>query len=358
MFNILRHYGIPVKIVTAIEATHHNSRSVVLVDGNISEEFNVTTGVLQGDTLAPFLFIVIMDYIMKNAQSEHTNKKGENGFITNMWLSSRQPTTTIHDLGFADDIALLENSLDRAQTQLRTTARWANKVGLQININKTHALTNQNTNNKSIKLNGQPIQWVDNVKYLGSMVLSSSTNVKARKGQAWKAFWKMKNVWKSTAIPIHLKINIFQASCQSILLYGCESWIITKQLEKELNSFATSCYRVMLNIQRLDKISSYTILEKVQQKPLTQIIQRRQLRFIGHCLRRNPNEFINMYALYTPKPGHGKRKQGRPRLKYTDYIAELINNEEPPTIDEMQETAADKRTWHKIVVACKPSAAE
>ncbi len=54
MFNILRHYGVPVKIVKAIEAIYHNSKSVVLVDGNVSEEFDVTTGVLQGDTLAPF----------------------------------------------------------------------------------------------------------------------------------------------------------------------------------------------------------------------------------------------------------------------------------------------------------------
>jgi hypothetical protein len=354
MFNILRHYGVPVKIVNAIGAIYHNSRSVVLVDGNVSEEFDVTTGVLQGDTLAPFLFIIVIDYVMKNAQADHTNEKGEHGFITNTRQSSRYPATTIHDLDFADDIALLENTLDRAQMQLITTAKRANEVGLQVNIKKTQALTNQNTNNRSIQLNGQDIEWVDNFKYLGSMMLSSTTDIKVRKGQAWKAFWKMKNIWKSTTIPIHLKINIFKASCLSILLYGCESWIITNKLETTLNSFATSCYRIMLHIKRLDKISNNTIYEKAKQEPLVQAVQRRQLRFIGHCLRRNPNEFINTYALYTPKSGHGKRKRGRPRLNYPDYVARLINNDEPPTIDEIRKTAADRKGWHKIVVACKP----
>ena len=45
MFNILRHYGIPMKMVNAIQTIYNNSRSAVLVDGQPTEEFDVTTGV-------------------------------------------------------------------------------------------------------------------------------------------------------------------------------------------------------------------------------------------------------------------------------------------------------------------------
>jgi hypothetical protein len=354
MFDILRHYGVPMKMVKAIQAIYNNSRSAVLVDGYITQEFDITTGVLQGDTLAPFLFIIVIDYVMKNAETEHTNEQGEHGFVAHRRQSKRHPATTIHDLAFADDIALFESDFDRAQTQLNTTTKWANKVGLQVNIKKTQALTNQNINNKSMQINGEDIQWVDNFKYLGSMVLSSNTDIKVRKGLAWKAFWKLRNIWKSTTVPTKLKINIFKASCISILLYDSESWILTKTLEKSLNSFATSCYRIILNIKRLDKISNNRIYETVKQEPLVQTIQRRQLRFIGHCLRRNQTEFTNTYALYTPKPGHGKRKCGRPRLQYVDYAARLINNDDPPTTDEIRRTAADRKCWYEIVIACKP----
>jgi hypothetical protein len=158
------------------------------VDGNISEEFDVTTGVLKGDTLAPFLFVIVIDYVMRNAESDHTNEKGECGFVTNSRQSSRQPATTVHDLDFADDIALLESNFDRAQMQLITTASRAEEVGLQVNIKKTQVLTNQNTINRPIQLNRQDIQWVENFKYLGSIMLSSATDIKVRKGQAWNAF--------------------------------------------------------------------------------------------------------------------------------------------------------------------------
>ena len=67
MFKVLRHYGIPVETVQAIKAIYDNSKSAVYVDGHLTEEFNVTTGVLQGDILAPFLFVIMIDYTMRMA---------------------------------------------------------------------------------------------------------------------------------------------------------------------------------------------------------------------------------------------------------------------------------------------------
>ena len=214
-------------------------------------------------------------------------------------------------------------------------------------------MTNQ-AKNGTIKLDGETIKWVENFKYLGSMMLSSETDIKIRKGQAWGAFWKMKDIWKSIKISLTLKINIFKASCLSILLYGSESWIITHKLADSLNSFATNCYRIMQNIKWQDKTSNETLYKNTKQEPIVQTIQRRQLRFIGHCLRRDKEEFTYQYALYTPQPRHGKRKQGRPKLLYPEYIAKLINNEVQPTIDELRKIAVERTEWSKFVVAYKP----
>ena len=48
MFAVLRDYGIPEPLAIAIEALYNNSKSTVMVDGNTSEPFEVSTGVLQG----------------------------------------------------------------------------------------------------------------------------------------------------------------------------------------------------------------------------------------------------------------------------------------------------------------------
>ncbi len=95
IFSVLRHYGIPQPMVNAIGVLYNNSKSAVMVDGNISETFNVTTGVLQGDVLAPFLFIVLLEYLMK----KNTNSV----VVTQGRRSSRYPSKSIKDLYFADD---------------------------------------------------------------------------------------------------------------------------------------------------------------------------------------------------------------------------------------------------------------
>ena len=64
MWKILKVYGIPVKIVEAIKCLYDYSSSKVRINNQYSEPFQVTTGVLQGDTLAPFLVVIVLDYAM------------------------------------------------------------------------------------------------------------------------------------------------------------------------------------------------------------------------------------------------------------------------------------------------------
>ena len=67
------------------------------------------------------------------------------------WESVRRPATSINDLDFADDIALLENSLEQSQLQLQYTSNRAKEVGLEVNLKKTEAMTNQ-AKNETIKV--------------------------------------------------------------------------------------------------------------------------------------------------------------------------------------------------------------
>ena len=132
-----------------------------------------------------------MDYILRNAEQEHRANGGE-GFVTKPRRSarenSRETSSSINDLDFVDDIALLEGSIARAQQQLSITAKMAREVGLEVNVQKTEAFSNREHasaneaihTHEYIELDGKQIDWVNNFKYLGSMVASSKTDVRAR----------------------------------------------------------------------------------------------------------------------------------------------------------------------------------
>ena len=59
MFAILTAYGIPPKVVAALKSLYRETQAFVRTsDGNT--DFFDTTGVLQGDTAAPYLFIIVI----------------------------------------------------------------------------------------------------------------------------------------------------------------------------------------------------------------------------------------------------------------------------------------------------------
>ena len=106
-----------------------------MVDGSISEPFDATTGVLQGDVFAPFLFIIFVDYFLGKASGP------DSGVVTCPRRSRRYPAKMLNDLDFADDIALLESSTLRDQFQLTRTADAAAELGLVIGAPKTQFMT-------------------------------------------------------------------------------------------------------------------------------------------------------------------------------------------------------------------------
>ena len=146
-----------------------------------------------------------------------------------------------------------------------------------------------------------------------------------------------------------LKLNIFKTACLPILLYGCETWILTKHLTAYLNSYHTNCLRIILGIKRLDRVTNTTLYNLSHQSALTQTIQKRQLGWVGHILRKPTNEPLNIYALYSPS--HGRRKQGRQRLLYPEYIGRLVSPDFLLSPLEIWRIAQDRREWEKLVCA-------
>ena len=81
-----------------------------------TDYFDIVAGVVLGDTLAPYLFIICLDYVLRTS----IDLMKENGFKLAKERSRRYSAQTIADMDYANDIALLANSPTQAETLLHS----------------------------------------------------------------------------------------------------------------------------------------------------------------------------------------------------------------------------------------------
>ena len=182
------------------------------LDGD-TECFYIVAGVLQGDTLAPYLFIICQDYVPRTS----IDKIKQNGFeLTKKKRSRRQPEKTVTDADYPDDIAILVNTPNRAETLLHSLVQAAAGIGLYINAHKTEYICYNQTGDIST-LNGTSLTLVDKFTYLGSSVSSTEKDIDTRLTKACTAIDRLPIVWKSD-LTDKMKLSFFQAVAVSILL--------------------------------------------------------------------------------------------------------------------------------------------
>ena len=217
MEQILLAYGIPKETVAAITILYRNTKVKVQSPDGDTEYFEIVAGVLQGDTLAPYLFIICLDYVLRTS----IDKIRENGLELTK-KSRRYPAKTITD---ADDIAILANTPDEAETLLHSLERAAAGIGLCVNAHKTEYVCYNQTGDIST-LEGTPLKLVDRFTYLGSSVESTEKDIETRLTKAWTAINRLSIIWKSD-LTDKIKRSFFQEAVTSILLYGCTTWTLT-----------------------------------------------------------------------------------------------------------------------------------
>ena len=98
---------------------YRNTKVKVCSPDGGTDYFDIVAGILQGDTLASYLFIICQDYVLRTS----FDKIKENGFKLTKQRSRRYPAEKITDTDYADDIALLANAPAQAETLLHSLER-------------------------------------------------------------------------------------------------------------------------------------------------------------------------------------------------------------------------------------------
>ena len=142
-----------------------------------TDYFDIAAGVQQGNILAPYLFIICLDCVLRT----YIDKMKDNSFNVTERRSITYTAQTITDAKHADDIALLANTPTETQTLQHSLERAAAGIGIHVDADKTEYLCFNKKGDNST-LNSSSLKLVDKLTYLGT-----ETDINTWLTKAWSA---------------------------------------------------------------------------------------------------------------------------------------------------------------------------
>ena len=151
----------------------------VLVGGELSDSFPVTSGVKQGCTLAPTLFALFLAAVLevskKNKPSEgvwlHTRQDGNLFNPRRLTAKSKCSNFCVEELMYADDSAFVAHTEAELQHLVDHFSSAASDFGLTINASKTEVMyqppPGAEYHDPNILFDGTPLPVTKSFTYLG-----------------------------------------------------------------------------------------------------------------------------------------------------------------------------------------------
>ena len=133
MEQILLTNGLPKETVAAMMMPYNNTKVKVRFPDGETDYFDLVAGVPQGDILAPYLFIVCLDFVLRTS----IDIMKDNGFKLAKERSRRYLAQTIMDVDNTDYIAFSANSPAQAETPLHSLEWTGAGLGIHIHADKT-----------------------------------------------------------------------------------------------------------------------------------------------------------------------------------------------------------------------------
>ena len=372
LWKILSIYGCPDDLVKLVREFHDGMKGRVSIGGDISDLFEIKHGVKQGCVLAPTLFALYLAAVLETMAFDleggvYIKTRMDGGGLFNLSrLKSEKHTRKlcIRELLYADDSALVSNSLEEIQEITNKFAEAAKLFGLKINASKTEFLfqpapEEQYPIHPSVTVNGTPLKEAEVFTYLGSTVSNNALadeEVEKRIQAANKSFGALhKRLWSRHDVKLVTKMKVYNAAVIPSLLYGTEALTLYERHIKQLTAVQLGHLRRLLGISWQDRIPNTQVLQITETESVEAKIAAAQLRWSGH-VHRMPNCRMPQQVMYG-ELCEGWRNKGGQRLRFKDTLKRSLKkcNLDPDTWEDL---AKDKKLWRAAVYKSRKAVEE
>ena len=310
IFNIMEEFGIPRKLIRLTKATLTATKCKIMIQGALSDPFDIDTGLRQGDRLSTILFNLALEKVIR---AMSINWKGT------IFTSSKQLTA------FADDVDLLGRGTLAVKESFVEMQTAGKEIGLVVNEDKTKYLTLDRQQGsrigQNITMNEFNFEVVQSFKYLGSIINVSNDieeEIQIRTSQGNKCFYALRHLFKSSLLSRSTKFRLYRTMVRPIVMYGCETWTLTNRLENTLNVFERKMLRKICGPIQENNVwrarNNRELSELFGCETIVSAVKSSRLRWAGHVMRMDNDRAVKK-TLNTNCNMIGNRTRGRPRKR-------------------------------------------
>jgi len=210
--------GIDGKFLNILKNSYKSMCGIIRLNGYMTNSFNISSGVRQGDVLSPTLFGLYIDDLVHDIKQLNCGVMYDN--------------INIDILLYADDIILLSNSPEGLQSMLNTLGNWCKKWRLVVNNSKTNVIhfrrEGQNVTNFNFTLWNQPVAVIETYRYLGLVVnefMDITKTVQVLINAASRAYGSMLNKhFQIDGFTYDTYVKLYNALVIPVLTYGSSIW--------------------------------------------------------------------------------------------------------------------------------------
>jgi hypothetical protein len=284
----------------------------VKIQNELSGSFRIQNGLRQGDALACILFNIALEKIIREA---NINQRG------NIFYKS------VQILAYEDDIDIISRSPKSLQEATTALDRAAKMMGLEINQAKTKCMicgTKKKYVEKVFKVKHMTFERVNSFVYLGTLITTDnniSAEINNRITLANRTYFGMMNTLKTKNINRKHKVIIYKTLIKPVLIYGAETWVLSKADELRLGVFERKMLRRIYGLICEEAMwrSRYNeeLYHLYDETDLVTTIKIIRLRWAGHIVQMQDNLPCKKITLNKPE---GRRRVGRPNLRWMDGV--------------------------------------